>query len=165
MYVWSKQTQALAKSCTPTQHQTILLTSSWLCFLVHIMQPLMRFMRAPPIGSVKKLNFLCSSLYSIICWALDVTHFDKHFFFVMFIFERERETERERESANRGGAEREGDRGSEMGSPLTAKSLMWGSNSRTVRSWPESKSDTWCTEPPRLPNKHFHFFFFFLNFF
>ena len=34
-----------------------------------------------------------------------------------------------------GGAEREGDRGSEAGSVLTAESqLMWGSNSGTVRS-------------------------------
>ena len=39
---------------------------------------------------------------------------------------------KERES--RGGAEREGDRGSEGGSVLTAGSPMRGSNSRTTRS-------------------------------
>ena len=32
------------------------------------------------------------------------------------------------------GAEREGDRGSEAGTVLTATSPMWGSNSRTVRT-------------------------------
>ena len=34
----------------------------------------------------------------------------------------------ERESMSRGGAEREGDRGSEAGSELTAVSPTWGSN-------------------------------------
>ena len=43
--------------------------------------------------------------------------------------ERERERERERMHVNRGGAEREGDRGSEACSALTAESPMWGSNS------------------------------------
>ena len=37
--------------------------------------------------------------------------------------------------------EREGDRGSEVDSALTAESLMQGSNSQTVKSWPELKSD------------------------
>ena len=44
-------------------------------------------------------------------------------FFKIFIFERERER------ASRRGAERQGDRGSEVGSALTAASLMWGLNS------------------------------------
>ena len=39
-----------------------------------------------------------------------------------------------RESMNRGGAEREGDRGSQAGSTLTAESLMQGSNALIVRS-------------------------------
>ena len=52
---------------------------------------------------------------------------------VLFIFERE--------STSRGGAETEEDRGSKVGSVLTATSPMWGSNSWTVRSWPELKSD------------------------
>ena len=55
-------------------------------------------------------------------------------FFLMFIYFWERER------ASRGGAER-GDRGSKAGSELSAQSLMWGSNSQTVRSWPEPKSD------------------------
>ena len=37
--------------------------------------------------------------------------------------------EREREGTRGGGAEREGDRGSEVGSVLTAASPMWGLNS------------------------------------
>ena len=41
-----------------------------------------------------------------------------------------REKERERQSVSRGGAEREGDRESE----LSAQSLTLGSNSRAVRS-------------------------------
>ena len=40
--------------------------------------------------------------------------------FLMFIFEREKKS--------RGGAEREGDRGSEAGSALTTQSPTWGSN-------------------------------------
>ena len=44
----------------------------------------------------------------------------------MFILERER--------MSREGAEREGDRGSEAGSMLTAENLMWSLNSGTVRS-------------------------------
>ena len=39
-----------------------------------------------------------------------------------------------KESISGGEAEREGDRGSEAGSALTAVSPMQGSNSRTVRS-------------------------------
>ena len=42
---------------------------------------------------------------------------------------------------SRGGAEKEGDRGSKAGSVLTADSLMQGSNSPSVRSPPEPKSD------------------------
>ena len=44
----------------------------------------------------------------------------------MFIFEKEH--------VSGGGAEREGDRGSVVGSVPTAESPMKGSNSRTVRS-------------------------------
>ena len=40
-----------------------------------------------------------------------------------------------------GGAEREGDRRTEVGSVLTAESPMQGLNSGTVRSGPEPKSD------------------------
>ena len=49
--------------------------------------------------------------------------------FISFIFERERARGR-----MSGGEHREGDRGSEVGSMLTADSPTWGSNSRTVRS-------------------------------
>ena len=46
------------------------------------------------------------------------------FFLNVYLFERERKREREREhkSTSRGGAERERDRGSKVGSALTAKS-------------------------------------------
>ena len=47
--------------------------------------------------------------------------------------------------------ERDGDRGSEVGPALTAKSLMQGSNSKTRRLQPELKSDAQLTEPPRCP--------------
>ena len=50
------------------------------------------------------------------------------FFECLFIFERKRERERE---SRGGGAEREGDRGSEVSSVLTAESPIRGSNSRT----------------------------------
>ena len=48
----------------------------------------------------------------------------------MFIFERESVSMR----GQGGGAEREGDRGSEVGFVLTAESPTWGSNTQTVRS-------------------------------
>ena len=46
--------------------------------------------------------------------------------------ERVRESEREHVQVHRGGAEREGDRGSKAGSALTAESLMQGLNSQTM---------------------------------
>ena len=49
-------------------------------------------------------------------------------FFNVYLFERERE------SMCTGERQREGDRGSEAGSTLTAESPMWDSNSPTVRS-------------------------------
>ena len=50
----------------------------------------------------------------------------------MFIFESE--------SVSGGGAEKEGDRGSKVGSMLTAEPYA-GPNSQTTRSSPEPKSD------------------------
>ena len=47
---------------------------------------------------------------------------------------------REKESSSRGGAEREGERKSQAGPHLSVWSLMQGSNSQTVRSWPGPKS-------------------------
>ena len=40
------------------------------------------------------------------------------------------------------------------GSKLSAQSPMRGSNSQTVRSWPEAKSVAQLTEPPMYPNKY-----------
>ena len=53
-----------------------------------------------------------------------------------------------------GGAERERETQNPKqapGSELSAQSLTWGSNPRTVRSWPELKPDAQPTEPPRRP--------------
>ena len=52
---------------------------------------------------------------------------------------------------SRVGAETEGERESQAGSALSAWSPMQGSNPRTVRSWPELKSEAQPTEPPRCP--------------
>ena len=52
-----------------------------------------------------------------------------------------REREKTRVSMSWGGAEIEGDTGSEAGRALTESSI-WGSNSQTARSRPELKSDT-----------------------
>ena len=71
-------------------------------------------------------------------------------FFLVFIFERGRE----RQSMRRGGAERERETQNpkqDPGSELSAQSPIWGLNSWTMRSWPEQKSDTQPTEPPRCP--------------
>ena len=57
------------------------------------------------------------------------------FFLSLFIyFKKERERGRERERPSGEGAEREGDRGSEAGSVLTAESPLQGLNSQTMRS-------------------------------
>ena len=69
----------------------------------------------------------------------------KKFIYLFF----KRDGERERERVSKGGVEREGDRESEAGSVLIAETPMPGSNSRTVRSRPELKSDAQPTEPPR----------------
>ena len=72
----------------------------------------------------------------------------------MFIYFWERE--RQRAWAGEGQRERERQNPKQApGSELSAQSLMWGSNSRTVRSWPELMSKTWPIEPPRRPQQHF----------
>ena len=64
----------------------------------------------------------------------------------MFIFERDRvwtgQGQRERETQNSKQA---------SGSELSVQSPTRGSNTQTVRSWPEPKSDAQPTEPPRRP--------------
>ena len=72
----------------------------------------------------------------------------KECLFLCYLFLRERECvwtgkeQRERESQNLKQA---------PGSEPSAQSRTRGSNSRTVRSWPEPKSDAQLTEPPRRP--------------
>ena len=66
----------------------------------------------------------------------------------LFIFE----TERDRAWAGEGQKEAKTPNMKQApGSELSAQNPMWGSNSRTVRSWPELKSDAQLTEPPRCP--------------
>ena len=62
--------------------------------------------------------------------------------FIYFERQRERERERERESKQGRGTERGRERKNPKQAPhcLSAQSMMWGLNSRTVRSWPELKS-------------------------
>ena len=71
----------------------------------------------------------------------------------MFIFERERERVRERARTwGRGREERETQNLKQApGFELSAQSPMWGLNSQTARSWPESKLDAQQTELPRHP--------------
>ena len=69
----------------------------------------------------------------------------------LLLRERERESERERERAWGSGREKEEDRGSKVGSMLTAVSSMWGSNSQTTRSQREQKLEAQLTEQPRSP--------------
>ena len=73
--------------------------------------------------------------------------------FLVFLFKRETEIERQRQRMNGRGADREEERESQAGSALSAQSPMWGSNSRTMRSWPELKPrvrrlTNWATEVP-----------------
>ena len=55
-------------------------------------------------------------------------------FFNVGLFLRERERAHTHACKHWGGAEREGDRGSEADFALTAESPMWGLNSQTMRS-------------------------------
>ena len=67
----------------------------------------------------------------------------------MFLFSFETETEHEQGEGQR---ERETQNPKQApGSEPSAQSPMRGSNSRTVRSRPELRSDTQLTEPPRHP--------------
>ena len=58
-------------------------------------------------------------------------------------FSRESMSQKERDGV--------GDRGCKAGSKLTAVTLTWGSNSQTVRSRLEQKSDASPTEPLGAP--------------
>ena len=74
-------------------------------------------------------HFPCNSNLKIVAF----------FFFLINLFTfREREREREREQVHtqwpRKGRDREGERESQADSSLSAQSLTWGLNSRTVRS-------------------------------
>ena len=87
-----------------------------------------------PLTDEQKV-FLKTRTYAKICMC--------RFFECLFLFLKEKERER--------GAEGKWDKGSKAGSVLIAASLMRGLNSQTGRSWPEPKSDSRPTEPPRRP--------------
>ena len=74
-----------------------------------------------------------------IIWRLQLSI---HYFFNVFIYFGE---------STAGERQREGDRWSKAGTVLTAASPMQGSDSQTMTSWPEPKSDAQLTEPPRRP--------------
>ena len=74
----------------------------------------------------------------------------------MFVYFWETETERDGDRVWAGEGQREREtqnRKQAPGSELPAQSPTWGSNLQAVRSWPEPKSDTLPTEPPRRPIK------------
>ena len=84
-------------------------------------------------------------LPSFLSFFVLLSFFVFYFFNFLFIFERQnasREEQRERETQNLKQA---------TASELSAQSPTWGSNSGTVRSRPEPKSDAQPTEPPRRP--------------
>ena len=70
-------------------------------------------------------------------------------FFNVYLFLRQRETEREWGRGRERGETQ--NQKQAPGSELSAQSPTRGSNSRTVRSRPEVKSDAQPTEPPRRP--------------
>ena len=80
-------------------------------------------------------------------------------FSLMFIYfwEREREREREKETERERRCPCEQERGRrwqlQAGTVLSVQTLRWGSNSQTMRSWPEPKSRVrcltdWATQAP-----------------
>ena len=74
----------------------------------------------------------------------------------LFIFERERESKQASEHESRVGAQREGDRGSKLGSVLTAESHCDAGLKLTnheIRTWAELGCLTdWATQAPLLPD-------------
>ena len=120
--------------------------------------PLMRFLTIHASSCLFGLSFIDVAGRSGALWSINLpltlpfgTRCQRGSFlfcfvlFLMFIYFWDRQRDRE--------AEREEDRGSEAGSAWTAVSLMWGSNSWTMRSWSELKSDAQLTEPPRRPSQ------------
>ena len=86
---------------------------------------------SPHIYMWKK--FLCLWLVFVCFWERESVHKRTH--------ERAQVREGQREGA---------DRGSKLGPTLTAASPVRGSNSQTMRSWPELNSDVQPSEPLRL---------------
>ena len=94
-----------------------------------------------------ELHNLLSSLLS-----LSLPHFFLKFIYFFILREREHVSKHAQVGW---GAKREGDRESQVGSSPSTQSPMWGSNSRTMRSWLELKSRVrrvinWATQEPLL---------------
>ena len=89
--------------------------------------------------------FLRHNWHITLCRSLRYTSFS--FFFLMFVYF-ERETEHSWGQGRERGRHRIWSRHQ---AELSAQSQMQGLNSRAVQSWPELKSDTQLTEPPRCP--------------
>ena len=95
-------------------------------------------------------RFLCCYLTSTSLSFYKVGFWCFCFCFVFFLRERQRQCKWKR------GSERE--RESQVGSALSAQSLMWGSHSWIVRSWPEPKPRVrcltdWGTQVPQVPQR------------
>ena len=113
---------------------------------------------ASPTGTWRAQSVECVTLdLGVVSWSptlgVETTLKKSLKFFLMFIYFWEREWERERESMSRGRAERDWDTESKAGfrfwAVSTEPNVGLEPMRRVVRSWPELKSDTQPTEPPR----------------
>ena len=103
------------------------------------------------------MNLLCSYEHLIALpiemtplWMFQRCIFFNFFLMFVFIFE----TERDRAWAGEGQRERETEKLKQApGSDLSAQNPTQVSNPRTMRSWPEPKSDAQLTEAPRHPQR------------
>ena len=96
--------------------------------------------------SHKHLLHPCHSFHIIVGYKR--FSFKKFFVTFPFIFERKKPS-----TSGEGHRKRETQTPKQVPGPeLSAQSQRRGSNPRTVRSWPEPKSDTELTKPPRRPN-------------
>ena len=100
---------------------------------------------------VKLYSHQCKSslkYYPFLVWVAGSSV--RRFFFNIYLFLRQRETEHEWE---RVGKRETQNLKQAPGSERSAQSPTRGLNSRSVRSWPEPKSATQLTEPPRSPKR------------
>ena len=92
-------------------------------------------------------------------WRLILRHYVDILFFNFIYLFWERKREWERACTQLGEGQREGETESQADSAPSTQSLMWGSNSQTVRSWPELRSRVGSlTEAIRAPQRHYSHF-------